>query len=36
MLNVYDFLESRGEDFRKLSFKDLLFVHYKCPQQEAT
>jgi AraC-like DNA-binding protein len=34
MVNVYDFLQSKGEDYRKLSFKDLLFVHYKCPQQE--
>ncbi|HXB92215.1 MAG TPA: AraC family transcriptional regulator [Puia sp.] len=34
MLNVYDFLQSQGEDYKKLSFKDLLFVHYRCPQQE--
>jgi AraC-like DNA-binding protein len=33
MLNVYDFLQSQDKDFRKLSFKDLLFVHYKCPQE---
>ena len=32
MLNVYDFLQS--QDYKKLSFKDLLFVHYRCPQQE--
>lgn len=33
MVNVYDFLQSQDEEFRKLSFKDLLFVHYKCPQE---
>ena len=35
MLNSYDFWESQGEgDYRKLSFKDVLFVHYRCPQKE--
>jgi len=34
MINVHDFLQSQGEDFKKLSFKDLLFVHYRCPQEE--
>jgi len=33
MVNVFDFLRSQSEEFRKLSFKDLLFVHYKCPQE---
>src|SRR6201999_1993326 len=34
MQNVYDFLQSQGEDFKKLSFKETLFVHYLCPQEE--
>jgi len=34
MINVHDFLQSQGEDYKKLSFKDLLFVHYRCPQEE--
>ncbi|HEY4108222.1 AraC family transcriptional regulator [Puia sp.] len=34
MINVYDFLQSQGEDYKKLSFRDLLFVHYQCPQEE--
>ncbi|HVU95354.1 MAG TPA: AraC family transcriptional regulator [Puia sp.] len=34
MMNVHDFLQSQGDDFKKLSFKDLLFVHYRCPQEE--
>jgi len=34
MMNVHDFLRSQGDDFKKLSFKDILFVHYRCPQEE--
>ncbi|MBS1662355.1 MAG: helix-turn-helix transcriptional regulator [Bacteroidetes bacterium] len=34
MVSVYDFLQSQGEDYKKLSFKELLFVHYRCPQIE--
>lgn len=34
MLNVYDFLKSQGEEYKKLAFKDLLFVYYQCPQVE--
>lgn len=34
MVSVYDFLQSQGEEYKKLSFKELLFVHYQCPQIE--
>ena len=34
MINVYDFLKDQGEEYKKLAFKDLLFVHYQCPQIE--
>jgi AraC-like DNA-binding protein len=34
MDNVHDFLQSQGDDFKKLTFKDILFVHYRCPQEE--
>jgi AraC-like DNA-binding protein len=34
MINVHDFLQAQGEEYRRLIFKDLLFVHYRCPQQE--
>jgi AraC-like DNA-binding protein len=34
MLNVYDFLKTGGDGYRKLSFGNSLFVHYRCPQQE--
>ena len=34
MINSYDSLRSQGGDTRKLTFKDLLFVHYRCPQEE--
>lgn len=32
--NVYDLLQTEVKVFKKLSFKDLLFVHYRCPQLE--
>jgi AraC-like DNA-binding protein len=32
MLNVYEFLRSQGDEYKKLAFKDLLFVYYQCPQ----
>ncbi len=34
MINVYDFLLKQGEEYKKLAFKDLLFVYYQCPQVE--
>jgi len=34
MLNVYNFLKSQGDEYKKLSFRDVLFVHYQCPQTE--
>lgn len=34
MLNLYDFLQSQSREYKKLSVKDLLVVHYRCPQQE--
>lgn len=34
MINVYDFLKTQGEEYKKLTFKDLLFVTYQCPQME--
>lgn len=32
MLNVYDYLSSQPSKYRQLKVKDLLFVHYHCPQ----
>jgi AraC-like DNA-binding protein len=32
MLNVYELLVSHPEHFKQLKVKDLLFVHYHCPQ----
>jgi AraC family transcriptional regulator, exoenzyme S synthesis regulatory protein ExsA len=32
MLNVYELLISHPEHFKQLKVKDLLFVHYHCPQ----
>lgn len=32
MLNVYELLISHPEHFKQLRVKDLLFVHYHCPQ----
>lgn len=34
MINIYDFLRSQGDEYRTLSFKDLLFAHYQCPQRD--
>jgi len=34
MVNVYDFLKDQGEEYKKLAFKDVLFVYYQCPQVE--
>lgn len=32
MDNTYDFLTSRAQQFQQIESKDLLFLHYKCPQ----
>lgn len=32
MDNTYDFLTSRVQQFQQIASKDLLFLHYKCPQ----
>lgn len=34
MINTYDFQVEHPEMFAHLSVKDLLFLHYKCPQEE--
>jgi len=34
MINTYDFQVEHPEMFSHLSVKDLLFLHYKCPQEE--
>ena len=34
MINTYDDIKAHPETFRQLSVRDLLFVHYKCPQVE--
>jgi hypothetical protein len=34
MTNVYDFNVAHPEIFKQLSVKDMLFVHYKCPQYD--
>lgn len=34
MLNTYDFQVEHPEMFSQLAVKDLLFLHYKCPQEE--
>lgn len=34
MLNVYEFLRTQGLEYKKLAFKDLLFVYYRCPQAD--
>jgi AraC family transcriptional regulator, exoenzyme S synthesis regulatory protein ExsA len=32
MDNTFDFLTSRPQEFQQIASKDLLFLHYKCPQ----
>ena len=34
MLNTYDFQVEHPEMFAHLAVKDLLFLHYKCPQED--
>lgn len=34
MVNIYDFLSAQGDDYKILSFKEVLFAHYQCPQKE--
>jgi AraC-like DNA-binding protein len=34
MINVYDFLVSQDDAFKKLSVGDSMFIHYQCPQIE--
>ena len=34
MINPYDYIISHPDTFKTFSVKDLLFVHYKCPQVE--
>lgn len=34
MINTYDFTVARPEYFKQLSVKDLLFLFYRCPQDE--
>jgi AraC family transcriptional regulator, exoenzyme S synthesis regulatory protein ExsA len=34
MINTYDFQTEHPEIFSQLSVKDLLFLYYKCPQEE--
>ncbi len=36
MVNIYDFLSSPqgDDDYRTLTFRDVLFAHYQCPQKE--
>lgn len=34
MINTYDFQVEHPEIFSQLSVKDLLFLYYKCPQEE--
>jgi AraC-like DNA-binding protein len=34
MINSYDLMVAHPETFRSLSVKDMLFVHYTCPQVE--
>ena len=34
MINTYDFQAEHPEIFSQLSVKDLLFLYYKCPQEE--
>lgn len=33
MDNTYDYITSRPKEFKQLAVKDLLFLHYKCPQE---
>ncbi len=34
MINTYDFQVEQPEIFSQLAVRDLLFLHYKCPQEE--
>lgn len=34
MINTYDFQVAHPDHFKQYSVKDLLFLYYKCPQQE--
>jgi AraC-like DNA-binding protein len=34
MINTYDDIRAHPDNFRQLSVRDLLFVHYRCPQIE--
>ena len=34
MINTYDSIKAHPETFRQLSVRDLLFVHYRCPQRD--
>lgn len=33
MNNVYDYITCRPKEFKQLASNDLLFLHYKCPQE---
>ncbi|CAN5280564.1 AraC family transcriptional regulator [soil metagenome] len=34
MINTYDFQVARPDDFKQFAVKDLLFLYYRCPQEE--
>lgn len=34
MDNTFDFLTSRPQEFKQIASNDLLFLHYKCPQED--
>ncbi|MFT3947028.1 MAG: hypothetical protein QM763_08655 [Agriterribacter sp.] len=33
MDNTYDYITNRPKTFKQLAANDLLFLHYKCPQE---
>lgn len=34
MDNTYDYITNRPKEFKQLAVNDLLFLHYKCPQED--
>ncbi|HRN54905.1 MAG TPA: AraC family transcriptional regulator [Agriterribacter sp.] len=34
MNNTYDYITKRPTEFKQLAAKDLLFLHYRCPQED--
>ncbi len=34
MINTYDDMKAHPDTFKQLAVRDLLFVHYRCPQVE--